>query len=151
MARGVITERQRDHALELQRQTKELLGAVLVRRGWVSEDQMCEALAVQFGLARVRVTPASVDWTAADHLPVSVMARGTCFPIRHDRASLTVAIADPLNAWLASEVEREARGRRVQWVLATTEEITEAIRQYQSRQAAPPKDAGRAGGGTCGC
>lgn len=133
VAGGVITLAQLDEALAAQRATGEFLGAVLVRRGWVTEGQLLNALSAQFGIPRVRLSAETIDGRAAEAFSPSLMVQGTCFPIRWDVGSLTVAIANPLDAWTVSAIEREARGRMVRVVLATQSEITEAIRQHHQR------------------
>jgi hypothetical protein len=54
-----------------------------------------------------------------------------CLPIRQDEDSVTVAIINPLNAIAISKIEDEAKPRRVNLVLATEDDIDEAIRSYR--------------------
>ena len=43
--------------------------------------------------------------------------------------TVTVAIANPADVWAVSELERLARPKKVQWVLASAQEIRAAFQQ----------------------
>jgi hypothetical protein len=51
--------------------------------------------------------------------------------MRMDARSLTVAIADPLDAWSMGELERVAGSRQIRLVLAPIREIQDAIQRAQ--------------------
>jgi hypothetical protein len=48
--KGLVTERELEHALALQKETGRLLGAILVERGYVSGPALAVALAEQYGV-----------------------------------------------------------------------------------------------------
>ena len=47
---GLINEEQLNHALQLQKETKERLGTLLIDRGVITEKQLIEALQMQLGI-----------------------------------------------------------------------------------------------------
>ncbi len=133
VAKGLLSPFQLEEALQSQRSTGELLGAILLRKAWISEEQLLSALSEQSGIPRVRLESQEVDWTVAGQFSLSLLGEHTCFPFRQEEESFIVAICDPLDAWTVSALEKEARGRRVELVLASSSEIAAAIQQFRQR------------------
>ena len=131
VSRGLLKPWQLEQALQEQRATKEFLGALLLRKHWLTEDALLETLAEQFGLPYTHVRDEEIDWAVAGRFSSTVLLEHHCFPMRMDQRSLTVAIADPLDAWVMGELERIAGVRTVQLVLAPMRDIQEAIQQAQ--------------------
>lgn len=130
--KGVIASWQLEAVLQEQRTSGELLGTILVRKGWVTEDALLKTLADQMEIPYVSLETEPVDWTVAKGFPSTLFKEHDCFPIRMTELVVTVAIANPLDVWAASEVEKvaHARGLRVQLVLASTRAIHAAIQRF---------------------
>ena len=139
IGKGLLTAGQLDHALQEQRSTGELLGAILVRKGWVKEEDMLRTLGEQMGMPFVRLADQSIDWTLAGRFPAALLTDHACFPLRIESEWLIVAIADPLDAWAISELEKEAsnRGRKLHLVLARTPEVRAAVAQAKQKAMGP--------------
>lgn len=134
--RGLLTGAQLQEALDEQHKTREFLGGVLIRRGWLSPDRLAEVLSEQFDLPYERLPLEKVDWRVAAQFPASAMADGKCFPIRADERSVTVAVANPLDAWSLSAFQKAAAFRKVVPVLVSETDlrrVTEAHRQQSLR------------------
>ena len=129
----LITSRQLEEALAEQRSSKEFLGAILVRLGFINTETLLHALSEQCGIPMEHVSPDQADWQLIKQFPASLFSAGTCFPIRVDDSSVTVAIADPLNAWALSEVEQFTGLKRVKPVLVPQEELRLLLSAYQQR------------------
>ena len=130
--KGAIKPWQLELALQEQQRSKDFLGMILIRKGWLKEDALVEALADQFGLSYQHIDGARLDPAAAKLLTSVLCREHTCVPIAMDAVSVTVAIANPLDAWAISEVERAAGYRKVRLVLAPAQQIRAAIvRLYQ--------------------
>jgi type IV pilus assembly protein PilB len=135
LAAEVVTEAQLEEALAEQKTTGELIGQVLVRRGWVTEQVICDVLQQQLGLPVVRLEGMEID----DHVLVLISeelaSRHVALPLaiegqRGGRTSaLVVAMADPLNAGAIEDI-RFFSGHFVRPVLAPASEIAEAITHY---------------------
>ena len=132
--KGILTLRRLEEALETQRSTGEFLGALLIRKGWVTEGEILGALSEQFGIPLIQLDRQQVDWTVAGQFSPSLLINHTCFPIKQDGRSVTVAISDPLDAWAVSELEKEAKGREVTLVLALHKEIEAVIYRFQQEK-----------------
>ena len=124
---GLLKPWQLEQALQEQLQTKEFLGSLLVRKEWITEEDLLQTLAEQFGIPYVHLTNEQVDWMVASRFADTVMLEHLCVPIRMDRRSVTAAIANPLDAWIVSELERISGVRKVHLVLAPEREIRAVI------------------------
>ena len=131
--KGLITRNQLDQALERQRATKEFLGGILIQMGAITAEALRTILAEQFHLPQVSLTPDGVDWAVPKSFPASVLADGKCFPFRADANTVTVAIANPLDAWALSVFEEAAGFRKVQPVLVAERELQAVLHAYRQR------------------
>jgi len=131
VSRGLLKPWQLEQALQEQRTTKEFLGALLVRRRWLTEEALLETLAEQFGVPFVHLSDQQIDWTVAGRFSSTVLMEHHCFPMRMDHRMLTVALANPLDAWVISELERVAGPRKVRLLLAPMRDIQEALQRAQ--------------------
>ena len=129
--RGLITPWQLEQALLEQRTTKEFLGAILLRLKLLSPQTLLAALAEQFHMPAETLSADRVDWRVAKQFPRSVLSTGKCFPIRADAESVTVAIANPLDAEALSDIGKVAGFRRVNVVLVLEAELRAVLQRYQ--------------------
>ncbi len=133
LQRGLVTRAQLDGALQRQQTTREFLGAILVDMKAVTPDALLLVLSEQFKIPHESLTEARVDWNVAKQFPASLWSSGTCFPIRADAEAVTVAIANPLDAWSLSAVEKAAGFRRVTAILVLERELKQVFQAYQRR------------------
>lgn len=133
--KGLISAGQLEQALQEQRSTGELLGELLLRKGWVKEEALLQTLGEQMDIPYVHLANETVDWSLAGRFPATLLTDHLCFPLRLEGQYLIAAIANPLDAWVVSKLEQEAtnRGRKVQLVLASSQEIREAIGQAKQQ------------------
>ena len=131
--RRLITPAQLERALAQQRSTREFLGAILIRLGLIRPDALLETLSEQFGIPHEPLTIERVDWTLVKQFPTSAFSEGRCLPIRADAQTVTVAIADPLEAWGLSAMEAAAASRTVKPVLVLEEELRGVWHAYRER------------------
>jgi type IV pilus assembly protein PilB len=148
LERGLITQRQLDEALAQQKESQEFLGQILVKRGLITADQLVPVFADQFGMAYEHVHPEEVDWALVRQYPASLLSAGTCLPIRGDDFTITVAIANPLDAWSLSDIER-AGVRKIRPVLVLERELRAVVTAYRQRllEAGAKRLNGDANGG----
>jgi type IV pilus assembly protein PilB len=133
VARGLIAQRQLDEALEEATRVGERLGDVLVRRGWIFEQELAHALALQFGLDYVDLGALPADPRTAGTLDPEVGLRCRALPIRIRDDGVVVAVADPTQD-VAAELEAVLR-RRVELVVAEWSLIRDAWARIVSGRA----------------
>ncbi len=123
-------------ALEEQKGTREFLGAILIRKGFVSEGDLLKVLSEQFNLPTIDLKFTKIDWAVASRFTASLVIDHECLPFRQDDLGLTVAIVNPLDAQAVSLVEEQVKGVRVRLVLASQSDMREALKIYREHNAA---------------
>ncbi|MCL6517747.1 MAG: GspE/PulE family protein [Alicyclobacillus sp.] len=131
---GLITEAQLQEALAAQRESKERLGEVLIRKGFVTEQQMVEALEFQLGISHVDLHRYAIDPAAVQLVPQVLAERHLVLPIRRDKQRLTVAMADPLDFYAIEDLQM-ATGLQIEPVIASKDELRQYIGRHYAMRA----------------
>ena len=137
--RGLISQIKLDMALDEQRQTREFLGAILVRRKYLREEDLIKALSDQFDIPCVSLKNEYIDWSVTMRFSAALVTEHAFLPIRSTEKGITVAITNPLDAVGISRVEREANGQPVQLVLTSSEDMRDAVKRWNEKNAARTK------------
>jgi general secretion pathway protein E len=125
-----ITRDQLQRGLARQRELGKRLGEALVELGYVSEEDVVRALALQFGLLHLSLTALSIA-------PVPIRGRVSpkylrehkVFPIEIKDGVLTVAMGDLVDPYTLDDL-RLSTGCAIKVCLAKEREILEAIDQH---------------------
>jgi len=104
--RGLIDRPQLAEALAEAQATGRRVGEVLLRRGWIYEQELARALAYQYGLEYVDLKTAYLNPRDAALLDPAVGQRCRAVPVCVAGDELVVAVADP-----APDVVEELRSR----------------------------------------
>ena len=131
----LLTKEQLDRALDEQKATRDFLGIILVRRNFIKEADLLKVLCEQFNMPAFDLRPDNVDWEVAMRFTPSLVVDHLCLPIKQDEASVTVAIANPLDVEAISRVQEQAKGMRVKPVLVTMTDMQRTLRAYNERMA----------------
>ena len=123
LGKGLITQEQLDEALNVQKNTTEQIGRILVDLGHVSERDVLRAHAEQLGIPFLELDQTSVDEDVAKAIPQSVVQRYNAVPIRRSGNRLTVAMSDPSNVFALDDI-RLITGYEIDPILATAEDIS---------------------------
>ncbi|MDM7916640.1 MAG: hypothetical protein QUU85_15460, partial [Candidatus Eisenbacteria bacterium] len=126
---GAVTATQIEEALEEQSVTRERLGEILLRRGWIGESALADGLALQYGYGRFDPSRDAVDPRALDFVPVDFARAQLLLPVRIQNGSLTVALVDPLNIVAVDRMRRIAtrEQKKLETLVATRGDIEKAI------------------------
>jgi len=136
LRKGWLSPEQLEAALTMTAGGTERLGEVLVRLGWATEESIAKALAEQFGLAFMDPYSADPDPAAVKRLPADVAARRCVLPLRFlDPSTVVVAVADPTDDEGLAEV-RQAMGCQLSLAVAERSAI-----EYAQMHAGKPKRA----------
>ena len=125
----LITQDQLNKALEEQRSLGGRLGEVLMRLGYVSEEDIIECLSHQFGVPSINLRHFEIDEAVAKLVPVDLARKYNVVPVNKTGATLTVAMADPTNIFAMDEITFMT-GYRVEPVVASEEAIRAAIDRH---------------------
>jgi hypothetical protein len=104
--KGFISEDQLTSALVHARAENVLLGVALLRDGVVFEDELARTLAEQLAIPYVSILRIGVDPRAVQQLPPEVGAAAVAIPTRIRGDVVQVAFADPTDAYALDEVRR---------------------------------------------
>jgi len=141
----LVTQKEIEQALELQKQTGKRLGEVLVQLSVVSDDDIRWALAEQLNLPYVNIRKDQVDVEVATLLPEKLARRYHVIPILKIDDELTVVVDDPLNTTIIRDIERITKsevkislGRTSDILLAIDEIYGSSEEHFQNEQELPP-------------
>jgi len=126
---GKITREQLDAALKEQERTREPLGQILLRRGFLDEATLAQVLADQQRAELVSLKEAEPEEAALRLLDPRFAHEHRVFPLRLEGNRLVVAMARPSDLRLIDEL-RFRTGKEIEPKLAPDSEILEAIRRH---------------------
>jgi type IV pilus assembly protein PilB len=122
----VITGEQLDQALKEQKQTGARLGSVLVKLGYVSEEDVTNFLSRQYGVPAINLSFFEIDNQVTKLIPYETARRYQILPLSRAGASLTIAMVDPTNVFAIDDI-KFMTGLNIEPVVASENAITEAI------------------------
>ncbi len=120
-----------EEALREHARTGEFLGMILVNSGIISELALLEVLAEQFGLLVVSLKDRYIDWELVKTFSPSLVLEAKCFPLSRDKWSVTMAIVNPLDAWVIKRAEEEAFPLRLKLALTLRSDMMEVVQRYK--------------------
>ncbi len=125
----LISEPDLQAALEQQSQSKELLGAVLLKRGLLDEEHLFPLLALQLGVEYVDLKKVEIPTAVLSRVPAQFASHYKAIPIRSHNGHLTVALSDPRDILKIDELSATLRST-IDPVIAGERAILESIRRY---------------------
>jgi hypothetical protein len=119
LRKGLVTNDELDQALE-EKAPGELLGEALVRLRFCFEDDIARVLAEQANVEFVDIGVTSVDYRAVELLPWSQAEQLHAIPLRlHPDGSVSVAVADPTDETLLPQLRLAFGGSEVRLLVTT--------------------------------
>ncbi|HSG01264.1 MAG TPA: hypothetical protein VLA20_09030, partial [Vicinamibacterales bacterium] len=103
---GAIDRRQLDHALSRQGTLALPLGRTLLRLHYITDEQLHEALAAQFGIDCVDLEAMAVDRSLAHLISRRYARHHALVPVTVTDGVLTVALEDPRAAGVLDDLAR---------------------------------------------
>jgi DNA-binding response OmpR family regulator len=122
----LINEHQLKEALGLQRTFGERLASVLVRQNILTEKFAVTYLGRQLGMPPVDISKADIEVSLLDVVPLELCERHLVFPIKVEGTRLQLAMSDPMDHGLVSEIEFKT-GVRLAPMIALEASIKNAI------------------------
>jgi type IV pilus assembly protein PilB len=102
---GIVPKRVLDHVLSRLGGSTAALGQVLLEEGTISDQQLAQALAAQYGLTYDPLAGVRVDQEFYTTISVKLMRRHPFVPLRESDGVLTIAIPDPSNLLALDDLE----------------------------------------------
>ena len=124
--RGVISRDQLEKALSVQKQEGGLIGQILVKLGFTSEEEIAQALTAQFGFPYLPLKNYEIGKEVIKLVPENVARQYCLIPIDRIGNALTIAMSNPLNVQAQEDIELITKCK-VQVFVSTMTDITQAI------------------------
>jgi type IV pilus assembly protein PilB len=126
---SLITQRQLDEALKVQRQLGGKLGEVLVTMGVLTEGNILEALSRKFNIPLIDLESFQIEDSVVKIIPSHYARRYHIMPVMKKGTTLTIATADPTSVNTISDI-KFFTGYHVEPMIASESAITRAIERY---------------------
>lgn len=124
-----ITQEQLQNALEVQKREPGKLGSILIRLGYVTEEDIAQALSKQFGYPSINLSKFDIDEKVLDLIKPEMARKHIVMPVHRIGSILTLAMADPSNLFVQEEI-RFSTNLRIQAVIAPESSIIQSIDKY---------------------
>jgi general secretion pathway protein E len=136
ISQGKVDADALERALRIHKAGEDLTGALLVRLGLVSEQDVGEALTVLLEMPLVRTPDYPAEPVYEDEISVKFLKTAKVVPLAEEGEELTVAMAVPQDSYTL-EALKLATGKRIKPCLGLASEISAAIeRLYGSGKSA---------------
>ena len=132
---GILTRRTVDQVVVRLGGSTAVLGQTLVEEGTISEAQLAQALAAQFGLPYDQLTGFRVDSEFYHTISVKLMRRHPFVPVKDEAGVLTIAISDPQNLLALDELEI-LLNRPLHYVVSSRSAIQAALERSEGSSQA---------------
>jgi type IV pilus assembly protein PilB len=139
LERGIISHKELEKALAVQKERGGLLGQILIEQKFVTEEEISLALTAQYGFPYLPLDSYEIDEAVMQLIPEHVARQYSLIPVDRIGNALTVAMADPSNIQAIEDIEM-LTNCVVQAFVSTPTDITKAIdRYYRRTNGAAPK------------
>ncbi len=126
---GIISQHQLEKTLSLQKERGGLIGELLVEMGFAKEEDICQALTVQYGFPYLPLNNYEISPEIAHIIPARVARQYLLIPVDKIGNNLTLAMSNPLNVQAVEDVELLS-GCNAQLFVSTSSDVKKAIEKY---------------------
>ena len=133
LERGVINQAQLEKALKVQQEKGGLIGQVFVALGFAKEEEIAQALTVQYGFPYLPLECYEINADAVKLIPENVAVQYNLVAIDKIEDLLTLAMSNPLNYQAVEDVELLTKCK-VQVFVSTMTDITNAIQKHYTKK-----------------
>ncbi|MFH1593761.1 MAG: hypothetical protein ABID09_03570 [Candidatus Omnitrophota bacterium] len=127
--RGVITGAQLEKAIKVQNEKGGLLGQILVVLGFTKEEEIAQALTVQYGFPYLPLQNYELNKEIVNIMPENVARQYCLVAVDKLGETLTIAMSNPLNVKAIEDLELLTKCK-VQVFVSTLTDINTAINKF---------------------
>ncbi|MDP8230207.1 MAG: ATPase, T2SS/T4P/T4SS family [Candidatus Gorgyraea atricola] len=124
---GLLDEAKIQKALEEQAKTGQRLSSILVKLGYVSNQEVGKTLIPQIGILPIVIKSENIDDKLKDRLPVNLGPSHRLIPLREENNNLVLGTDDPLN-FLAQKNLEKMTGASVEFELVQTKDLDKVLK-----------------------
>lgn len=133
--KGFIQQDHLEEALRKAKQSNQRIGEALVALEYATEEEVLMTLAEQLSVPFLKIKNFHISQDVTQKIPAKHVLKYKVIPIKEERGILYLAMNDPLDINTLDDV-RLLVGQDVEPVVATLEEIEDAIKKYYGIGAA---------------
>jgi len=133
LERGIINDSQLEKALKIQREKGGLIGQIFVMLGFAKEEEIAQALTVQYGFPYLPLECYEINQEAIKLIPENVARQYNLIAIDKIGDLLTIAMSNPLNFQAVEDIEMITKCK-VQIFVGTMTDITNAIKKHYDKK-----------------
>jgi type IV pilus assembly protein PilB len=122
----IISAEQLEQALKSQRDSGGRLGSVLVKLGFLNDEDVTNFLSKQYGVPAINLSFFEIDSQVVKLIPYETVKRYQILPLSRVGASLTIAMVDPTNVFAMDDI-KFMTGYNIEPVVASETAIMEGI------------------------
>ena len=131
--RGIINEAQLEKALKIQKEKGGLIGQILVMLSYAKEEEIAQALTVQYGFPYLPLENYEINTEAIKLIPENVAIQYNLIAIDKIADLMTIAMSNPLNVQAVEDIELITKCK-VQVFVSTMTDINNAIKKYYGKK-----------------
>ncbi|MGI9455465.1 MAG: GspE/PulE family protein [Aeoliella sp.] len=129
LRRGLLSSEQVAELQQSANGQSQRLELAAVDRGWVSEEDVLAALGEEIGIDVIDLEKADCDLSLLAEFPQRLIHRYDLFPVRRDNGSIVVATSNPFDLYALDELANHT-GQHIEPVLAERRQISERIKNH---------------------
>lgn len=126
---GLLSVEDLTESLNLQKESGERLGQILINKNFVTEEEMAFALAMQLKIPYIDLSEYTVEDRVIESIPLEVARKFVCTPFGLNNNILDVAMADPLDLNMIKDLQF-ITGYSIQPSISTPTQIFEALQKH---------------------
>jgi len=130
--RGVITKQQLEKGLKLQKEKGGLIGQILVELGFTEEQEIAQALTVQYGFPYLPLQNYELSKNIVELIPKNVGKQYGLIAVDKIGETLTVSMSNPLNVKAIEDIEMLTKCN-VQVFVSTMTDVNTAIEKFYAK------------------
>ena len=131
--RGVVTSAQLEKSLEVQKEKGGLIGHILVVLGYAKEEEIAQALTVQYGFPYLPLQNYELNKDLVRLIPENVARQYNLITVDKIGDTITVAMSNPLNIKAAEDIELLTKCN-VQIFVSTMTDINSAVDKFYGKE-----------------
>ena len=131
--RGILKKEQLEKARKIQKEKGGLLGVILVGLGYATEEQIAQAITVQYGFPYLPLASYEIDKEIIRIIPENVAKQYCLIAIDKMGNTLTIAMSNPLNQQAVEDIELMTNCK-VQSFVSTMTDVNKAIDKHYGKK-----------------
>jgi type IV pilus assembly protein PilB len=142
-----ITPEQLQEVLAYQKANGGKLGLILVKLGFVKDEDITALLSKQYGVPSINLLQFDIDPAVIKLIPGETAHKYQIIPLSRNGATLTIAMTDPTNVFAMDDI-KFMTGYNVEPVVASEGAVNDALERYYPTQVKKVDTAGNTTGGS---